>query len=556
MKPFWTKNYPQNLAHEIDLKKFSNILEMIDSAIDRYRPQIAYNNMGGKLSYNDVQVLSLKFASYLQKKCQIGKGDKVAIMMPNLLQYPIAILGVLRTGATVININPLYTSRELKHVLHDSGAKAVLILENFATTLQSILAETSVKFVFTTKIGDMLPFPKGALVNFVVKYVKKMVPAFQLPQAITWTQALGSGDEKSFSPPKIGREDIAFLQYTGGTTGVSKGAMLSHQNIVANTLQIQAWVTAFEEIKLGKVICPLPLYHIFALVADCFVLFSLGSESVLITNPRDWKDFVKTIKHSQFSAIIGVNSLFKHLLLHPDFKNCDFSKLKFTLGGGTAVEKAVADEWRKVTGCTLVEAYGLTEASPAICINPPNITTFSGKIGIPLPSTEVAICDTDGKELEIGAEGELWVRGPQVFQGYWHNPEESKQVLTEDGWLKTGDIAKLDSEGFLQLMDRKKDIIIVSGFNVYPNEIEDVVTGNEKVLEACAIAVPDPNTGEAVKLFVVKKQADLTEAELIAYCRKNLVNYKVPKIIEWRDSLPKSPVGKILRKDLKLHKVT
>ncbi len=555
MKPFWTKNYPQNLAPEIDLKKFSNILEMIDSAIARYHSQIAYNNMGSKLSYNEVQTLSLKLASFLQNKFQITKGDKVAIMMPNLLQYPLAVLAILRTGATVININPLYTPRELKHLLLDSGAKAVIILENFATTLQSVLSETPVKFVITTKVGDMMPFPKNILINFAVKYIKKMVPPFQLPTAIAWTQALLEGDEKKFSRPKIDREDVAFLQYTGGTTGVSKGAMLSHQNIVANTLQIQSWVTAFEEIKIGKVICPLPLYHIFALVADCFVLFSLGSESILITNPRDWKSFIKTIKNSEFSAIIGVNSLFKHLMLHPDFKNCDFSKLKFTLGGGTAVEKAVAEEWRKVTGCTLVEAYGLTEASPAICINPPNIAGFSGKIGIPLPSTEVAICDNDGKELEIGAEGELWVRGPQVFQGYWHDPKESKEVLTEDGWLKTGDIAKLDSEGYLQLMDRKKDIIIVSGFNVYPNEIEDVVTSNEKVLEACAIAVPDASTGEAVKLFVVKKQEDLTEAELIAYCRKNLVKYKVPKIIEWRQSLPKSPVGKILRKDLKFQKV-
>ncbi len=550
MQAFWTRSYPKGLKPEIDSSKYSHLIELTDDAIARFKDKIAYSNMGTGLSYRELDRISSKLASYMQNTLGIKKGDFVAIMMPNLLQYPVSVLAVLRTGATIINVNPLYTARELEHILVDSQAKCVIILENFAKTLEEVIGRTQVKSVLLARIGDLFPFPKNVLVNSVVKYVKKMVPDHKLSH-IPWMTAMQSGDTRTYKKPNLGPEDLAFLQYTGGTTGASKGAMLTHKNIISNTLQILSWLFAFPEIKIDRAICPLPLYHIFALLADCFAFFSLGTESILITNPRDMKDFIKILRKSPFSAIIGVNTLFKHLLHQSDFKNLDFSKLKLTLGGGMAVEKAVADQWKKVTGCTLVEAYGLTEASPAVCINPPTLQNFEGSVGLPLPSTLVSIRNEEDKELGIGEEGELCVKGPQVFKGYWKNSEETKSVLTEDGWLKTGDIAKITAEGFIHIMDRKKDIIIVSGFNVYPNEIEDVVTHYPKVLEACAVSVQDEKTGEAVKLFVVKKDPSLTEQELLTYCRKNLTNYKVPRIIEWRKELPKSNVGKILRKELK-----
>lgn len=554
MNSFWTKSYPQNLKPVIDEHRYSNILELAGEAFSRHRDKKAYSNLGRSISYQELDNMSSKLASYMQNQLFINKGDRVAIMMPNLLQYPITVLAALRLGAVVVNINPLYTGRELEQILHDSEAKCIIILENFAHTLSQVREKVpTLKKVILARIGDVLPFPKNIIVNSVVKYVKKMVPEFNL-EYVGWSKALSEGNESQLKPTKIVPEDLAFLQYTGGTTGRSKGAMLTHHNIVSNTLQVISWLEAFPEFKLSKVISPLPLYHIFALLADCFALFALGAESILITNPRDTKSFMKELKKGPFSALIGVNTLFKHLLAQEDFKSLDFSQLKLTLGGGMAVEKAVAEEWKKVTGCVLLEAYGLTEASPAVCINPPNIKKFEGSVGLPLPSTLVSIRDEEGKELEIEKEGELWVKGPQVFKGYWKNPEDSKQTLTEDGWLKTGDIAKLSSDGHVHIMDRKKDIIIVSGFNVYPNEVEDIVTHHEKVLEACAVSVPDARTGEAVKLYVVKKDPSLTEEELIAHCRKNLVNYKIPRIIEWRNELPKSNVGKILRKDLKFIK--
>lgn len=554
MEAIWKQSYPQNLALSLEVDQFANILEMADDAFGRFKEQTAYSNMGTKLSYKDLDRLSRKLAAYLQNKLGIKKGDAVALMMPNLLQYPLSVLAVLRTGATIVNINPLYTARELEHVLKDSEAKCVIILENFAKTLEEVLPRCPVDSILITKIGDLFPSPKKQLVNTVVKHVKKMVPKHNVPH-IPWLSAVNSLEETSYNKPFIDSEDLAFLQYTGGTTGLSKGAMLTHRNIIANTLQILSWINAFPELKIERAICPLPLYHIFALLADCFAFFRLGTESVLITNPRDTKNFIKTLKKEPFSALIGVNTLFKHLLNQKDFRSLDFSALNLTLGGGMAVEKAVADEWKKVTQCTLIEAYGLTEASPAVSINPPTLQSFEGSVGVPLPSTQVSIRDEEGKELEIDEEGELWVKGPQVFQGYWKNPQETQATLTQDAWLKTGDIAKISPKGFIHIMDRKKDLIIVSGFNVYPNEVEDVVTLHEKVLEACAVAIPDARTGEAVKIFVVRKDSSLTEEELIQYCRKNLVNYKVPRSIEWKDELPKSNVGKILRKELKNVKV-
>ncbi len=550
MEPFWTKNYPKNIPAEINADQYANLNELVDLTVARFRSQPAYSNMGAKLSFEEVDRYSRAFASYLQNTLGIQKGDSVAIMMPNLLQYPVSVLAILRTGASVINVNPMYTARELRHLLTNSQAKSVIILENFAKTLAEILPETSVQSVIIARIGDLLPFPKNHIVNFAVKYVKRMVPCFKIPQALSWIEVLKKGDASRLKKVKIDAEDIAFLQYTGGTTGVSKGAMLTHRNIISNTLQILSWFTANPDFKLDRAVCPLPLYHIFALLADCFGFFALGAESILITNPRDIKGFIKTIKNVRFTGIIGVNTLFKHLLNHPDFKSIDFSHLKISLGGGAAVEKSVAEAWAKATGCVLLEAYGLTEASPAVAINPPSLDCFAGTVGLPLPSTLISIRDENAKELGINEEGELWVKGPQVFKGYYKDEEETKRSL-QDGWLKTGDIAKINEQGFISIMDRKKDLIIVSGFNVYPNEIEDVVTHHPKVLEACAVAVPDEKTGEAVRLFVVRKDESLTEAELLAHCRKNLVNYKMPRSIVWRKDLPKSNVGKILRKELK-----
>lgn len=551
MEPFWVKHYPENVPADINPKQFATILELTDKAISEHGSKKAFTNFGHSLSFNDVNRLSLRFASFLQNNIRLKKGDTIALMMPNLLQYPVAILGALRAGLTIVNVNPLYTPRELRYLLKESEAKAIVILENFGKTLEEVLADSFVEHVFVTRMGDLLPFPKSALINFVVKHVKKMVPAFELPDVFFFKTAIEEGDETRYLRPSLSGEDLAFLQFTGGTTGPAKGAMLTHANMVANTLQVLAWFCQDPSVNLSPAICPLPLYHIFALLADCFVYFTMGAECILITNPRDVNGFVKELRKHKFSSMIGVNTLFKALLHHSRFQSIDFSNLKLALGGGMAVEREVAEQWQKRTGLPLLEAYGLTEASPAVCINPLDIKAFSGSIGLPLPSTLVSIHDENGTERKVGEEGELWVKGPQVFKGYWRNEADTQKVLSSDGWLHTGDIAKLDEKGFVYILDRLKDMIIVSGFNVYPSEIEDIVTRHPKVWEACAVAVADEKSGEAVKLFVVKKKEDLTKEELIAFCRENLVSYKIPRIIEWRKDLPKSPVGKILRKDLK-----
>ena len=507
--------------------------------------------MGTTLTYGDIDRLSLQFASYLQNDLKLQKGDRVAIMMPNILQYPVALFGILRAGMVAVNVNPLYTARELEHQLKDSGTRAIVIFENSAATLEKILKNTKVEHVITTQIGDMLKFPKNYIVNFVIKHVKKMVPSFYLAGSKDFMSCVAEGNANKFKKPDLKREDIAFLQYTGGTTGVAKGAILLHQNILANMLQAKAWIQDFVVEGKEIIITPLPLYHIFSLTANCFCYSSFGALNVLITNPRDIPGFVKELNKWKFTAFTGVNTLFNGLLNNEDFKKLDFSALRLTLGGGMAVQKVVAERWKQVTGRPLIEAYGLTETSPAACINPMTLKDYNGYIGLPIPSTEVEIKDDDGKSVPLGEIGEIAIRGPQVMKGYWERPEETAKVMTYDGFFKTGDLGFMTEEGFVKIVDRKKDMILVSGFNVYPNELEDVVVNHPKILEVAAIGVPDEKSGEAVKLFIVKKDESLTAEEVIKYCREHLTSYKVPRQVEFRKELPKSNVGKILRKDLR-----
>jgi long-chain acyl-CoA synthetase len=472
-------------------------------------------------------------------------------MMPNLLQNPIAIFAILRAGFTVVNTNPLYTPRELQHQLKDSGAKVIIIVDNFCHTLQEVIAATDIQQVITTQLGDLLSFPKSLIVNLVVKYVKRMVPAYSLPGSVTFKQALGRGASLEFKAPTIGHEDVAFLQYTGGTTGVAKGAILTNRNMVANMQQASEWIKHSVEERTELIVTALPLYHIFSLTANCLTFMKVGAHNLLITNPRDMKGFVKELSGIPFTAITGVNTLFNGLLNTPGFSQIDFSTLKLTLGGGMAVQQAVAEHWQRVTGVPLLEAYGLTETSPAVCINPLDLDVYNGSIGLPVPSTEVSIRTEDGEFLPVGEVGELCVRGPQVMRGYWNKPEETAFVLDEKGWLKTGDIAMMDDKGFFRIVDRKKDMILVSGFNVFPNEIESVIAGCHGVLEVGVIGVDDANSGEAVKAVIVRNDDSLTEQDVIDHCRKNLTNYKVPKLIEFRTELPKTNVGKILRRELR-----
>ncbi|WP_024868831.1 long-chain fatty acid--CoA ligase [Pseudoxanthomonas suwonensis] len=548
----WLQSYPQGVPSEIDPDEYRSIPAVFASSVKRYGERPAYRNLGKTMTYAEVDELSRQFAAYLLGELSLKKGDRVAIMMPNCLQYPIATFGVLRAGLTVVNVNPLYTARELKHQLVDAGAAAIVVVDNFGHTVQEVLAETPLKQVITTGLGDMLGFPKGPIVNFVLKYVKKMVPEYDIPGAVRFKDALAAGKRHPLPQVDIDPGDIAFLQYTGGTTGVAKGAMLTHRNLVANMQQASAWLGA-NKLERGKevIITALPLYHIFALTANGLVFMELGGLNHLITNPRDMPNFVKELKTSGFTAITGVNTLFNGLLNTPGFDEVDFSKLKITLGGGMAVQRAVAERWKKVTGVTLVEAYGLTETSPAACINPLDLKEFNGSIGLPIPSTDVCIKDDDGKEVPQGEVGELCVKGPQVMKGYWQRPEETAKVIDADGWLHTGDMARIDEKGFVYIVDRKKDMILVSGFNVYPNEIEDVVAAMPGVLEVAAVGVPDERSGEAVKLFVVKKDPSLTAEQIKAYCREALTGYKQPRHIEFRTELPKSNVGKILRKELR-----
>jgi long-chain acyl-CoA synthetase len=547
----WLASYPASIPAEIDTNAYSSIVEVLETACDRFRHRPAFANMGRTLSYDDVDRLSKQFASYLLNELKLSKGDRVAIMLPNVLQYPVALFGVLRAGLTVVNTNPLYTARELRHQLHDAGASAIIVLDNFAATLAEVLHDTPIKHIITTALGDLIGAPKGAIVNFVVKHVKKMVPPYSIPQAVRFKKALAIGSRKAPPRATVGHDDLAFLQYTGGTTGVAKGAMLTHKNMVANMLQASAWIGT--TLKEGEeiIITAIPLYHIFALTANCLVFMKTGGMNYLITNPRDMKGFVKELGKVRFTAMTGVNTLFNGLLNTPGFDTLDFAAFKFTMGGGMAVQRVVADRWKKVTGVTLVEAYGLTETSPAACINPLDLPAYNGSIGLPVPSTDASVQDDDGKQLAVGEVGELCLRGPQVMKGYWQRPEETAKVITADGWLHTGDIAKMDDKGYFFIVDRKKDMILVSGFNVYPNEIEDVVAQIPGVLEVAAVGVPDEKSGEAVKVVVVRKDSSLTADTIKAYCKENLTGYKHPKYIEFRDSLPKTNVGKILRRELR-----
>jgi len=551
MDKIWLQSYPPGVAAEIDATAYRSVVDLFERSCGRYAQNTACINMGASISYGCLDRLSRDFAAYLQRNLGLQRGDRIALMMPNLLQYPVALFGALRAGLVVVNTNPMYTARELRHQLEDSGATAIVILENFAHTLQEVIDETRVRHVLVTAIGDLLGFPKRPLVNFAVRRLKKMVPAWSLPQAVPLRRALAEGAQLTFDPPAISGDDIAFLQYTGGTTGVAKGAVLSHANMVANMLQARQWVLA-AGIEEGKelIVTALPLYHIFALTANALVFMELGATSLLITNPRDMPDFVKQLGRVRFTVLTGVNTLFNGLLNTPGFDQLDFSAFKFSLGGGMAVQPAVAERWKRTTGVTLVEAYGLTETSPAVCINPVDLPAYNGAIGLPLPSTECRICDEAGNELPAGEVGELCVRGPQVMRGYWQRPEETAKVLDEDGWLRTGDMATCDEQGYFRIVDRLKDMINVSGFNVYPNEVEAVVAEHPGVLEVGAIGVPDEQSGELVRIYVVRRDPQLGADELLAHCRSNLTGYKRPREVCFVDELPKTNVGKILRREL------
>ena len=549
--PVWLSSYPQGIPAEIDINQYSSVVAVLEEACNQYRQRPAFHSMGKTISYDEVDQLSARFASYLLNVLKLKKGDRVALMLPNVLQYPVAIFGVLRAGLTVVNTNPMYTARELKHQLNDSGAAAIVVLDNFACTLSSVLKETSVRHVLTTAVGDLLGFPKSMVVNFVARYIKKMVPDYQISGAVRFVDALAAGARAPAPKVDIGHEDIAFLQYTGGTTGVAKGAILTHRNLVANMLQAGVWIG--RNAKRGEeiIITALPLYHIFALTANGLVFMRLGGLSILIANPRDMKGFVEELGKHKFTAITGVNTLFNGLLNTKGFSDLDFSTMHLSLGGGMAVQRAVAERWQKVTGCTLVEAYGLTETSPAVCMNPLDNTEYNGSIGLPISSTNVVLLDDDGASVPAGKPGELCVKGPQVMRGYWQRPEETAQVIDQAGWLHTGDIATMDEKGFFYIVDRKKDMILVSGFNVYPNEIEDVIATHPGVLEVAAVGVPDDKSGEAVKVVIVKRDPALTAESVKAHCREQLTGYKQPKVVEFRDSLPKTNVGKILRRELR-----
>jgi long-chain acyl-CoA synthetase len=547
----WLASYPKGVPAEIDLDEYASIIALMENCFDRFRHRPAFSNMGRTISYGELDTLSQQFASFLVNDLKCVKGDRIAMMMPNVLQYPIAIAGALRAGMVVVNTNPMYTARELRHQLDDSGAKVIVVLENFAHTVASVVTETTVKHVLTTGIGDLLSFPKRLITNFVIRHVKKMVPAFSIDGAIGFNDALRRGANGKAPKPEITSDDIAFLQYTGGTTGVAKGAMLTHRNMIANMQQASAWIGTDMREGEEAIVTALPLYHIFALTANCLTFMKLGGHNHLITNPRDMAGFVAELGRIRYTSITGVNTLFNGLLNTPGFDKLDFSNLRMTLGGGMAVQRAVAERWKKVTGSTLAEAYGLTETSPAVCINPLDLADYNGSIGLPVPSTEVNIQDDDGKRMATGETGELCVRGPQVMKGYWNRPEETAKMIDADGWLHTGDIARMDEKGFFYIVDRKKDMILVSGFNVYPNEIEDVVALMPGVLEVAAIGVPDEKSGEAVKLVIVKKDPALTEAAIRAHCREELTGYKQPRYVEFRDFLPKTNVGKILRRELR-----
>jgi len=551
MDKIWLNQYPEGIPAEVNVNEYSSLKEILEKSCARFSELPAYGNMGVSISYRELDRASTAFGAYLQKVLGLQRGERVAIMLPNLLQYPVALFGALRAGLTVVNTNPQYTPRELEHQLKDSGATAIVVLENFAQTLQQVLGRTQVRHVITTQVGDLFPAFKAFLTNLVVKHVKKMVPEWHIAKTTPFTAALRIGREQKLADVAIGRDDLAFLQYTGGTTGVAKGAMLTHGNMVANVVQVGAWIA--RDLLDGKetAIIPLPLYHVYALTTN-LVFMKIGSHTILITNPRDMPAFIETLKKTPFTTMIGVNTLYNALLNAPGFGEINSRGLKLVSAGGMAVQRAVAERWKQATGIPIVEGYGLTETAPVAISNALNIKDWTGTIGLPIPSTEAAVLDEEGNVFPVGQMGEICIRGPQVMKGYWQRPDETQKVFTKDGWFRTGDMGIMDEKGYFKITDRKKDMIIVSGFKVFPNEVEDVVTMHPGVLEVAAIGVHDEKSGEIVKIVVVKKDPALTEAELLAHCKQHLTGYKVPKIVEFRtEPLPKTNVGKILRRMLR-----
>ncbi|MFD1245036.1 AMP-binding protein [Paralysiella testudinis] len=551
MEKIWLNSYEPGVRAEVDVRAYGSIVDVFHDSVKKFGGRPGYTNMGVSQTYAETGAYVDQFASYLQNVLKLPRGERVAVMMPNVLQYPVAVFGILQAGCVVVNVNPLYTPRELEHQLKDAGVSTIVVLENFANTLELVLPRTPVKNVVVASVGDMLGLLKGTLVNFVLRKVKKMVPEYRIAQAVRFKDALAQGKQQPFKPLALTLEDLAFLQYTGGTTGVAKGAELTHGNIVANMQQAGEWIKSKVVDGEETVVTALPLYHIFSLTVNLMIFTKAGAKNILITNPRDIPGFVKELKNNQVTVLTGVNTLFNALVHNPDFAGIDFSTWKISLGGGMAVQKAVAQEWKRITGTPLIEAYGLTETSPGVCVNPLNIPEYTGSIGLPIPNTDVQIRDNEGREVPLGEAGELWVKGPQVMRGYWQRADETAKAIDAQGYLATGDVAIMNAQGYVKLVDRKKDMIVVSGFNVYPNEVEDVVAEMPGVLEVACVGVNSEKSGEAIKLFVVKKDPALTAEDIIAFCRQNLTAYKVPKDIEFRQELPKSNVGKILRKELR-----
>jgi len=554
MEKVWLKQYPAGVPAEIDVHQYPSLVALLDESFRRYADRMAYKFMGRAISFRDVDEASAAFAAWLQSR-GLARGDRVAVMMPNVPQYPVAIAAILRAGLVVVNVNPLYTPRELEHQLKDSGAKAIVVLENFASVLQQVIATVPTKTVVLAAMGDMLRFPKSLIVNYVVRKAKKLVPAFELPGAVSFNDAIADGRRKPLTPARVGPDDIAVLQYTGGTTGVSKGATLLHRNLVANILQAEAWYQpALKKIPQGEqivTICALPIYHIFGFNTNIMLSMRMGGANILIANPRDLPGVFKELQGEKFHSFPAVNTLFNAMANHPDFGSVDWSGLVISVGGGMAVQSATAKLWLEKTGCPIVEGYGLSETSPSATCNPVDSTAYSGNIGLPMPYTELELLDDNGNEVAMGTPGEIAIRGPQVMAGYWQRPDETAKVMTADGFFRSGDIGVVDERGYFKIVDRKKDMILVSGFNVYPNEVEDVVTQMPGILECAAVGVPDAKAGEAVKLVIVRKDPSVTEAAVRAYCEANLTGYKRPKIVEFRNDLPKTPVGKVLRRELR-----
>ncbi len=551
MNSIWLTEYPPGVPATIDPGRFRSLPELLQTRFSQFAHRPAFSNLGHTLDYAGIDRLSLAFAAFLQQQLGLSRGSRVALMLPNLLQFPVALFGVLRAGLIAVAVNPLYTARELRHQLRDAGARAIVVLENFAHTLEQVLADCPLEHIIVTRVGDLLPAPRRQLVNFAVRHVRRLVPRWHIRGTVTFAQALARGGRLRLQPVELGPDDLAFLQYTGGTTGFAKGAMLTHRNLIANVLQVEAWLQNTVEPGREVVIAALPLYHIFALTVNCLVFTRLGGHIVLITNPRDLANFIKTLKRYPFSVLTGVNTLFKALLNSPGFDQVDCRHLKAAIAGGMALQQSVAERWKRVTGTSLLEGYGLTETSPVVCVNPLTLQDFNGSIGLPLPSTEVSVRGPDGREVPLGTTGELCIRGPQVMAGYWRRPDETAAVLDAAGWLRSGDMARIDARGYVYIVDRKKDMILVSGFNVYPNEVEDVLTTHPDIIEAAVFGIANPYSGEQVKAIVVRRNPSLRPDDVIRHCRQHLAPYKVPRQVEFRAELPKTSVGKILRRALR-----